>query len=69
MLHTVFISVYPCANKYKQVQTSTYKYKQVQTSTNLLILLYTAIYLYVLVCTGTKKIAKECITTGFEPMT
>ena len=52
MLHTVFVSVYLCANKYKQVQTSTNKYKQVQTSTNSIILLYTGIYLYVLVCTG-----------------
>jgi hypothetical protein len=69
MLHTVFVSVYLCANKYKQVQTSTNKYKQVRTSTNSIILLYTGIYLYVLVCTGTKRIAKECITIGFEPMT
>ena len=46
MLHTVFISVYPCANMCKQVQTSTNKYKQVQTSSNHLILVYTGIYWY-----------------------
>ena len=44
MLHAVLISVYPCANKYKQVQTSTNKYKPSHTGINWYILVYTGIY-------------------------
>ena len=64
MLHTVFISVNPCANMCKQVQSSTIKYNQVQSSTDRFKQFHTGIYWYILVQKNCKRMYNYRIQTN-----